>query len=533
MKYTGSARYWVFLFIVAISCPLEIYSFTFPGEERGDSAMADRYALWSKNLIEDGYWAEALAALERARDFADVSSDISFLLAMARSHVNRDRGSVLEALEMALAVDRWVIYHPEDARLLKIENLIALRCFQDALFELSMVNRSPREAALTLKALTTRPQDFRRVMSETLALYPRETEPLRIFFRFLSNIDAAAQIPSGEDLDLLELVIRRLPVLLAADPELAWMAAPFMRDTAEARRLVLAYRALHTPEPASIPVALGLGIINDETALEELFDFASGEASLDLRLLGEIWELLRHDQARETFRRNLSVFTGVITEDADRDGIPETYAEYYRGMLRHCAFDPFQSGTPDLVVYFEAGVPHFALALLAPEGSSRARAIVQWERFPAVLDVETDGVRYIPRPLEFHFSPFLFAELWGSGLLFPYRDILSPILTRRALVLQSFRLERPSLEFRGGIEVVELSQGIPTRAREFVGDMMVSETEFLRGRPQLQRLDLDLDGRMDTFRRFRPPYRHMEIEDLWDYDRVFEYIISDWDGNEY
>jgi len=288
--------------------------------------------------------------------------------------------------------------------------------------------------------------------------------------------------------------------------------------------------------PASLSVALRLGIINEETALEELFGFGSDDGSLatrslDLALLGEIWELLRNDQARETFRRNLSAFTGVITEDADRDGIPETIAEYYRGILRRCVFDPAQSGAPDLIVNFEAGIPQYALALLAPEGSTRAEARVQWERFPSVLDVEADGVRYIPRPLEFHFSPFLFVELWGSGLLFPYRDVLSPVLTRRALVLQSFRLERPSLEFRGGVEVVELSRGIPTRAREFVGDLMVSETEFLRGRPQLQRLDLDFDGRMDTFRRFRPPYRSMEIEDLWNYDRIFEYVISDWDGN--
>ena len=95
--------------------------------------------------------------------------------------------------------------------------------------------------------------------------------------------------------------------------------------------------------------------------------------------------------------------------------------------------------------------------------------------------------------------------------------------------MQSYRLERPSLEFKGGIEVVELAQGIPIRAREFVGDLMVSETEFLRGRPQLQRLDLNFDGRMDTFRRFRRPYRPMELEDLWNFDRDFEYVVSDWE----
>jgi hypothetical protein len=92
------------------------------------------------------------------------------------------------------------------------------------------------------------------------------------------------------------------------------------------------------------------------------------------------------------------------------------------------------------------------------------------------------------------------------------------------------------LEFPGAIEVVELSASIPIRAREYLNGRMISETDFLRGRPIAQRIDLDLDGRMETFRRFRrvslvvdgilpPP------ETLLDYERDFEYVESDWDGD--
>jgi hypothetical protein len=77
--------------------------------------------------------------------------------------------------------------------------------------------------------------------------------------------------------------------------------------------------------------------------------------------------------------------------------------------------------------------------------------------------------------------------------------------------------------------VVELNQGIPVRAREFVGELMVSETEFLRGRPQLQRADLNFDGKMDTVRHFRRNYRAVELEELWNYDRDIDYTVSDWD----
>jgi len=504
----------------------------FADAESGDAAIALRYAQWAMNVIDQGRWSQALAALERARDFANVSSDISYLLALARYHEGMGRASVLEALFPAFTVDRWVIHDPEEARLFKIENLIALRFHNDALIELSKVANSPRHAELTLNALVSHPVEFRRFMAETLDRFPRETGPLRVFFRFLSNIDAAGRHPERADFDLLDVIIRRLPLLLPDDPELAWMAASFMWDRDEARRLVSAYRAINLPVPASLPVALRLGIIDEETMMEELFGAAlpggsSNQRVLDFALLEEIWELLRNEQAREIFRRNLSIYTGVITEDADRDGIPETFVEYYRGMIVNYVFDPLQGGLPYLEVFFEAGVPAYAHVLLP--GAHRQRATLLWERFPAVRVVELEGVRYIPRPVEFHYSPFLFTQLWGSGALFPQRDHLSPSLTRRVMVMQSYRIERPSREFRGGIEVVELSQGIPIRAREFVGDLMVSETEFLRGRPQLQRVDLNFDGRMDTVRWFRRPYRPMELEDLWDFDRDFERIESDWD----
>ena len=511
-------------------CQQNIYPLDFSDETSGDSAMAARYALWAKNMLDQGLYDEALAGLERASVFADVSSDISHLLALARSHKNRPRGEILEALNLALAVGRWNMYSPDDARLLKAENFIALRAYPDALAELSYVSKSVREAELNLKALMpSQPAEFRHFMEETLDRYPRESGPVRIFFTFLKNQDAAGRNPEMNDLALLELVIRRLPVLLLKDAELAWMAAPFMRDTAEARRLVMAYRAAGGPAIASLPAALRLGVIDEESALEELF---SASKSLDLALLDEVWGLLRREEARALFRRNLSSYSGVLSEDGDRDGIPEIFAEYRGGMPVAITCDTVQGGTPELIVYFDAGLPLSAKTLLPPEAGlsankgSRKEAAVAWERYPAVLEVELDGVKYIPRPLDLHFAPIKFTELWGSGVLFPRLDPLDPPLTRRSLVYRTLRVERPSLEFSGGIEVVELNQGIPVRAREYVGDTMVSETEFLRGRPQLQRVDLDADGRMDTVRFFKKEYRAVEIEDLWDYDRNIERTVS-------
>ena len=511
---------WMYLFLL-----FGVTLFVYPQADdvRSDSAVADRYALWAKNTLEQGFWAEALAALERASDFADFSSDISYLLALTRFHENRPRVTVLEALTLALAVDRWVLYYPEDARLLKIECLIGLRAYSDALYELTLVNRGPKESVLKLKALSaSRPWEFNSYMRDTLDRFPRECGPVRLFFDFLKREDAAGRYPGREELEILELIVRRLPLLLPDDPELAWMAAPYMRDNAEAGRLVSAYRAVHPPAPESLPAALKLGVIDEELALVELFL----SPVLQMTLLGDVWELLRLEEAKLLFRRNLSVFSGVITEDGDGDGIPEISAEYDRGVLRKSSYDTIQTGIMEMSIFFEAGDPLRALVLIPPE-SSRKVADLQWERYPAVFDVELEGARYIPRPLDFYYSPVKFTDLWQSGLLFPERDTQSPALTRRVLVSQSLRVERPSLEFSGGIEIVELNQSIPVRAREYVGELMVSETEFLRGRPQLQWVDLDMDGRKETVRRFNRNYRQMELEELWNYDRDYDNVYMD------
>jgi len=91
-----------------------------------DSAVAERYAQWAKETIEKGQWNEALAGLERASDFADISSDISYLLALARSRQNKGRRLVLQALDQALYVNRWKLYDSEAARLLKADSLIGI-----------------------------------------------------------------------------------------------------------------------------------------------------------------------------------------------------------------------------------------------------------------------------------------------------------------------------------------------------------------------------------------------------------------------
>jgi len=503
----------------------------FPGE-RGDPAVAEKYLQWAEDAIAEGHWAQARAALERAADFADVSSDISYLLALARSEENEDRRLVLQSLERAIGTKRWKYYTEAHARLLQADQLIIMRSYASALNTLAVYKTIAGENAdmallrlAALKGLTLNgqvnngrpapgvvtlpvPAEFRRRMLETLDRYPRDPRPLRMFFNYAKDRDL-----NREDKALMEIALRRLPFLLESDPELAWMAAPFISNDDQARRMVAAYRAGSLkpradigfrPNPASLIPALNLGLVDDFNAADELF----AETTLEKEIVVDIGDLLRSGEGRDYFVRKLHSFTGALTADEDGDGYAESRAVYRQGNLQEYYSDIDQNGITDLFVSFNAGTPLRAeITTLPSQGSGRTEALILWERYPSVQRAVLGNENYLPAPAGFQFVPVNFIELGASdnyaGLLFPLRNPRSPDISRHMLASFSASVQRPNAEFEGGIEQIFLDRGIPLRAEVTLHGALVSVTEFENGHPLVQRLDLDLDGRMETVRHFR------------------------------
>jgi tetratricopeptide (TPR) repeat protein len=515
----------------------------------GDAGAAERYVDWARRAMDEGRWTEAEAALERGADFSSVSSDISYLLALVRSRQNRRPRLVLEALRRALAVNRWSRYSPGETRLCEAALLIRLRAFSEALGALALAEEGVEAACLRLLCLKGRGDmpAFRRSMALCLDRYPRESRPVRILLEYIGEKQKAGALPEGNEQDLLDTALGRLPSLLERDPALAYLGAPFIRDTADARRLVAAYRGAFYPAPASIPAALTLGIIDEGRAVEELFALPRGsspeERSLDRALIREVWALLRNQEGREFFQENLLSFSGVISEDTDPDGYAETRTFYREGVIQEYRYDADQDGYEDLVVSFSAGVPVRGVApVLAGRSASGVeeppRALVYWEPYPSVGRTEFEGIAYILRPGEFFFRPLVFEEFLSEGtasFLYPQRETGGEGISQRALAAFSLTIQRQGLEFPGALEVVELDRGIPRRATEYVEGRPAAVTEFAAGRPLVQRIDLDLDGRLETLRRFRqdsPPLGDDSFPaGLAAYARIPESSESDWDGD--
>jgi hypothetical protein len=497
--------------------------------ERGDPAVAEKYLLLAEYAIGMGRWRQARAALERAGDFADISSDISYLLALARSQENESRKLVLDSLQQAIGTGRWKRYTEAHARLMEADQLIALRRYSAALDTLEvhraiagetadaailrlaalkgLINRSrrsePKPASLALPVLV----EFRRRVLETMDSYPRDPRPLRILFDY-----ARGRQPDRDDIALIEIALRRLPFLLEADQELAWMAAPFISDTAEARRLVAAYRAGSLkarqyadfkPNPASIVQALNLGLIDDSGATDEFFT----ESTLDRDLIVSIGKLLRSEEGRNYFAEKLHSFTGAMIENEDHDDYPESRALYHQGSLQEYYYDADQDGVTDMFIVLNAGTPQQA-ELTTPllRESGRPPMLLYWERYPLVKRAVLGSETWLSAPGGFSFAPVIFEELGGSGryagLVFPRLNFRSQGISRRIISSQAASVQRPSAEFSGGVEQIFFNRGIPVRAEVTHNNTIVSVTEFENGYPVVQRLDMDMDGRMETVRNF-------------------------------
>jgi len=539
-----------------------------------DVQPARQYALWAQQMMDAGRWEEALAGLERASDYADVSSDISYLLAVARIK-NFDtemrfynRLDIIEALDRAIEINRWETYNEGMALLLKAEQLIIIRRFSNALsvldqIEISMypsninwLDGNPAADLAYLRLLAYRGlansgsydpvqalARFRSLVLQSMDRFPRDPRPLRVFFEYARNRNpesgygAALNLPES-DINLLELALRRLPFLLEADPDLAWMAAPFMRDTDAARRYLSAYRAgsfSHVenfkPAAGSIAAALNLGLIGDIDAVEELFDqfAANAEAVLYKETIIDVYNLLGSEEGRVFFTGKLLSFSGEIVSDEDGDGHIESRAFCNSGFISEYVYDRNQSGFFDFMISFDAdGTPRRALF---SDAEKTFAAVLEWERYPSVMSCFFNNESFSFRPADFQYAPVTFIELGGSfslsGLFFPVPSHYE--ITRRTLVSYCVSLSRPSVEFDGAVETIYLERGVPLRSVETLDGRQISVCEYERGSPIVQYVDMDIDGRMETIRRFFPPT--LDFPENFDIRKLIASSESDWTGD--
>ncbi|MCL2265938.1 MAG: hypothetical protein FWC22_07850 [Treponema sp.] len=571
---------WCVLFVVVLSGlnaqPEDDYHFL-----KDDFKVAQRYVQWIQKAVDDKNWYEAHIALVHASDFDSVSSDISFLHAvylLNQTGRSNNPAAVIYYLDKALDTNRWEAYSRNDALFFKTEQLIIMRSYQNALDCLEQIRNTTEQKnadIVYLRLLAFRGMasgfvqgynnaqslaQFRSLVLNAMDRFPRDSRPLRVFLEYARNINLRSSSVAESDRNLLELVLRRLPFLLETDPELAWMAAPFIRDTGEARRLVASYRSGgiphiqnrdFKPHPGSIPAALNLGLLGDIEAAEELFSGSrsfnnpllpyftpDGNPVIDKDIVTDVYNLLRSEEGREFFTQKLFSFTGIIYSDEDNDGYFDSYARYESGVIQMFEYDAQQKYVSDFLVFMEDGVPSYAVIRVTGQN---VNVRINWERYPFVEQVILGNPLSKPNeiikfgPAVYQYAPVSFITIGGTnkfqGILFPVPDYQYADFTYRTLISFCSSVTRSSMEFAGEEETFFLNRGVIQQAVEVINGRHVSITEFERGLPVLQKIDLDLDGRMETTRHFRSPPQNMERHELLNYRNLMESQESDWHGD--
>jgi len=527
---------------------------------RDDTAVAVQYLNHIVDLIQKEKRDEAAAALVRAQDFKDVLSDIAYLLAVYRQERREfSRTDTVSALKEAIELNRWVFYSENHALHYMAEELIVFRDYKTAIGYLDRAEASGElarntqmasdNACLRIQALGAMaysdPQmaaAFRSSVLSAMDSFPRDPRPLFVFFQYARNrlpshIDPRDGRGDPGDAYLMELVLRRFPFLLEENPALGWLAAQFIWDLEEARRLVGAYRSVRSPDPESIPIALNLGLIDDSTAINEIFnndeDYGNIEnKTINRAVLIDTYNLLRSEAGRHNFTSMLHSFTGVIAADQDNDDFFDTFVMYESGNVVSFNYYKTQDNFLDIFIYFKQSVPFLYEYIY---NISKPAMTIVWERFPFVKTAEIKDEFFEFAPADFTFAPVSFITIGGSrdldGLFFPVPQPENIDLTRYTLLSFCSNLERSSPEIEGAIETIRMNRGVLLQSVETLNGRQVSVTEFENGLPVIQHIDLDLDGRMETIRRFRRPPLDYIWTDFLDYRRLIASSESDWSGD--
>ncbi|MDR3325637.1 MAG: hypothetical protein LBS82_06620 [Spirochaetaceae bacterium] len=460
---------------------------------RGEAAIAEKYVEWAQNAYDHARYQEAEKALQRAQDYAEHSSDLSYLRALSQRRQGAPRRRILSDLELALATDRWNQYHAHDARALKASLLLELMQYQAALREIDALPASAEREAQRLEALRQLKENaaFRSAAAHALQAYPEDPHIAAQLFAYA----AATPTPTPQDAALVDTALARLPVLLETSPTLIYQAAPFIPDVEDAQRRLRAQTARDpSPPQRALPTLLSLGVYDEDAAIKQLFT----HAVIDKQTLIATYSQLRTDAARRTLINALRSFTGTIASDANNDAISEASCTYKNGQATHITVDTHQEGQPSLSINLAGGTPTHATTTIDAQP-----AAIDYETYPVVQRAHYRDKTYTYPPAAFHYAPIRFEPLCApDGIPYPEPAAGSSTLSERTLLVNAAIVENPSPEIEGAIQQTRLTNGIPTSAQETLDGKIVSQTQYRDGTPHTQTIDADLDGRMETTRHF-------------------------------
>ncbi len=536
-----------------------------------NKAAALRSLSRATELLAAGDWEGASFEARLGATYDPAMADFPYVEALSLAARKGARADILERVETALTDGYfWRTYSRSEAFVLAARLKAETRRFSEALALLAKAGTVPSADADYVRVLALygleRNGEARRAVDAALERWPFDARFARVFLT-----RERTSIKTGDAAPLAAKILSRLYVWENEDRELLLLAVPFEADVQSRVRDVRTYRGMGKNDlaaaaslraaeadsrsgvesalpdearddpsartrpgnplgPESTVYALEYGILGEEAAEAELF--AAQESGIPLSQLHGLCKLVGKKSVRASIESRLDGYEGVITDDADGDGIVDSRIRYRLGRPVEATFDTNQDGYPEFAVSCDLGEP-------ATIAVGKAEAVVHYDRYPAVRAVSSGGREYVMKPLALSWAPVEWVrEDFGftGNAFYTIKTVGSAApLTERLLAGSA------SCYTDGDSSRVDLENGIPVSAERRENGRIVSWTSYKRGFPSLEKADLDRDGYFETTSTFDERGNLVTVEADRNGNRRAEYreeylatgaLVKRWDSDE-
>ncbi len=464
-----------------------------------DRSLAVRYAELARSAASSFRYDDASFYAHRSLDYDASSSDTQVLAARIELALGEPLRGVETHFRAALAADDFRLER-RDAAVIALANALArMRGYDDALELIDGLPPGPDARyveALCLARLGLR-ERYRAALSKALDDHPSDPRFAALFLSGLP-LDPDSFAPDAAERAILERILARLPFLARLDRELPLMAAPYFARVEDRRDAVLEYRASGRKRPEAVLLALRYGVIDEATAIRELFSFRRLERSVLRGLRGE----LSSDGSLGAFGDAFLAYDGSVTVDADRDGEPEEETLYRHGAVASWRLDADQDGESEAAAAFSENLPVTVRTVTArtPSGAVASELLVDYDLYPYASRavVKRDGsIRAYAFETDRKPLPIFSLDVEASGTsdgaaAFVY----APVFHAEAVPVEAALLAdaaRVGTRDHGTEAVFDLAGGIPV-ASERHDAAGRARVRYRDGFPYREDLDLDGDG---------------------------------------
>lgn len=524
-----------------------------------NKAAAIRSLERAVNLLAAADWDGASFEARLGETYDAAMADFPYIEALSLAAKGLPRADILERVETSLADGYFWRTYSRDEALIFNARLKAETCrYADALALLSKASKIASADADYARAVSLyglgKIAEARSSVSRALERWPFDARFPRLFLTREKNAQA-----TGEASAIAQTIISRLYVWEDEDRELLLLAVPFERDAESRVRDIRTFRSMgkndrlaeagvrnaegtagtqgvragavasYAGQLATV-YALEYGILGEEAAVSELF--AAEQSGIALDSLHALCRLAGKKSVRDSVEARLDGYEGVITDDANGDGIIDSWSRYRLGRPVKASFDLDQDGYPDYSVDCDLGEPA-TIAVGSPASS------VTYDKYPAVRSVIAGDREYTMKPLALSWAPVAWMrEDFGfdGNAFYTIRPTgKEPPLTDRLLAGASAYYRE------GGKTLVTLDGGVPVSSETRENGKVVSWTTYSRGYPALSKSDLNGDGYFETTSTYGPRGALASVDVDQNGNRRVEYreeylsdgsIVNRWDSDE-